>query len=204
MMTFMFAGPLHAQNQPDGTSSTATTSSTDFITPGSPGHLSGYDFRSNVPVHTQNQPDGTSSTATTSSTVFIIPSSPGHLTGHDFRSNQDYDPPRLERKGMQLFQHYGSTTATVVLKDDATKARFRFKPRPIEDSYPVVSVIAERIQGGKYLKILLLNNETIFNDQELTKDTIIPVGTYRVTLKFHKSSKENVRSHLELYNMTFE
>lgn len=145
------------------------------------------------------QPAGATPVAAPSSTA---QASGVTLTGRSF-SGPAFDPPRFEAGGMQLFQHYGSTTATVELKKPVSKVTTVLKPRPNGDSYPVVFLTARRTSRGPFMSKHILDKETIRSADPIVRDFELEAGTYEITLGYFGSSKD-ARSQLELWSVKFE
>lgn len=124
------------------------------------------------------------------------------LKGEDMHG-EGFAPPQIEANGIQLLQHYGAITGNVVIASSASAARIDLKPRPEKDSFPVVTVFMERIDGGKYLRIPLVTDFELKDSGEIKKEADIPRGTYRVTVGFYKSSKAD-RTQLEVHGIKFE
>lgn len=130
------------------------------------------------------------------------PSLPVQLTGRSF-TRDDKQPSKLEAGNMQLLQSYTSLSTQANLPADASKVTFKLKPRPTNNSFPVVSLLAERTGGGKYLRVPILDKEEVLNDQEGVRQVSLPKGTYKVTLQFFGSTGKD-RSHLEIHRISFE
>ena len=130
------------------------------------------------------------------------PESKQVLLGKDF-SSDSYNPPHIEAKGMQLIAHYGSTSATVELKNPTSKVIVDFKPRPKEDSYPVVYLTARRTSKGPYLSKTILEKEPILTDEPITREVSLEPGTYELTIGYYGSTKEP-RTALEIRSITLE
>jgi hypothetical protein len=144
-------------------------------------------------------------TAAASSPVANKPTTnagPVILTGRDFQS-PDFNPPHIESGGMQLLQHFGSLSATANLKKDCSRIRIHLKPRPENNSYPVVGLLFERTGGGKYLRAEVLKNEVLKAESEIEKSVNLPKGEYRVTFQFFKCSATD-RAQLEIHTITLE
>ncbi|PKO15516.1 hypothetical protein CVU37_12775 [candidate division BRC1 bacterium HGW-BRC1-1] len=124
------------------------------------------------------------------------------LLGKAF-SGDSYNPPHIETKGMQLLAHYGSTSATVTLKNPVTRIIADFKPRPVEDSYPVVFLTVTRTSKGPYFGKKILEKEPILSEGPVSRDVSLEPGTYDVVLGYFGSTKE-ARTALELRSVTLE
>lgn len=104
---------------------------------------------------------------------------------------------------MQLLQHYGVTITTVTLSRPISSITIHLKPRPVDGSNPVVGMLLERISGGRYARVPLLDGLELKDETPISRDASIEPGTYRVTVQFFKSSGAG-RSHLEVHSVTFE
>ncbi|MCX7017665.1 MAG: hypothetical protein WCK47_11060 [bacterium] len=130
-----------------------------------------------------------------------LPSGIAQLPGLAFIGNA-YEHPQIEHD-MQILPHYGITTAVLELKEEAVHAKLYFKPRPNNESFPVVSVLIERVQGGRPVRFYIMRNEPVLNDDVIEKTVIMPAGRYNVSVEFYKSTKPD-RSHLEIHGIVFD
>ena len=140
----------------------------------------------------------------TSPTTAVTPSQvvPDKLTGKDF-SGVSYNPPRVDPRGTQLFQHYGATSATITLKNPVNRITVDLKPRSNDDSFPVVILTARRTSNGPYLNKAILQKEVIREEGPIVREISLDAGTYEITLGYYGSSAET-RTGLELRSVTFE
>lgn len=118
--------------------------------------------------------------------------------------NPEYGKPNVEAGGKQILQHYGALTAKdVKIAKAAHRVTIRLQPRPVDDSFPVVSVVFERRAGGRYVRKDLLTEEVIKDGNDIVRNVPLDPGTYDIGLQFYKSSGRG-RAHLEIKSITIE
>lgn len=191
------ASTLHAQEVEKTTA--------DKPVPAAPANSTGEDdvatrFRKRTPIAQPSQEPAKNESAQGKQ----IPGPPRKavLTGEDL-AGESFMPPHIEANGMQLLQHYGATTGTIKLKSGMSTVVINVSPRPTKDSFPVITLFLERIDGGKFLRIPILSDYEVKSEGEVEKNVEIPSGTYRVTLGFYRSSKSD-RAQIEIHSIRFE
>ncbi len=176
------------------------TTGTDASQPQTPGSEAVKSAIAEAPPQTPTFAEPTDATKATS-TPTKTPAS-YTLLGSAFKSSA-YDPPHIEAEGMQLFQHYGATSATVDLKSPVTRVTAHFTPRAKGDSYPVVYLTAQRTGLGPHTNTAILNKEAITTADPVSREISLEEGTWEITLGFFGSTNET-RTGLELHTIKFE
>ena len=118
-------------------------------------------------------------------------------------SGASYESPNIEAGGIQLLQHYGSTSATIELVNPVTKVSLDMNPRPAGDSFPVVSLTLDRTGKGSNAQTVAFRDKIVSAAGPMTSEVNLEPGTYNATLMFFRSSGKE-RAHLAVHSLTLE